>query len=138
MDNSLILVPFVGMLLLTLIIYFYMYYRRITAILSSGVKVKTREDLAKLPTNAVNASDNFQNLFEVPVIFYVCVLAIYITKQVDIFYMICAFGFLLFRTLHSIVHCSYNNIMHRFTIHAISSLFAWIMVFRLSFNVLTD
>jgi hypothetical protein len=135
-DHSLILIPFVGMLLLTLVVHVYLFYRRITAIRRTGIQLRTRADLDKLGPLAVNASNNFQNLCELPVIFYACVLALYVTNQVDAGYLVCAFGFLIFRVIHSAIHCTYNNIMQRFSVYAISSLFLWVMVVRLALGML--
>jgi hypothetical protein len=135
-NQAMILVPFVGMLLLTLVVFVYMFYLRITAIRASGIRPQTRADLDKLPPRAVNSSNNFQNLFELPVVFYACVLALYATNQVDSFHVLCAFGFLVFRVAHSAIHCTYNNIMHRFSVYAVASLFLWVLVVRLAFGTL--
>ena len=136
MSRSLIFVPFAGMFLLTLAVYIVMYYRRITAIRALGVRPRTRADLDQFPPGAVNSSANFQNLFELPVIFYACVLALHQLNLVDSAHVICAFGFLAFRIAHSAIHCTYNEVMHRFSVHAIASLFLWVMVLRLAFAVL--
>jgi hypothetical protein len=75
------------------------------------------------------------NLFELPVIFYACVLALYVLRQADHIHVICAYGFLLFRVLHSLIHCTYNNIMQRFAVYAIASFFLWVMVVRLALGI---
>lgn len=136
MNHSLILIPFVGMLLLTLAVFVYMFSLRIPAIRASAVEIKSRADLENLPPRAVSSAHNFQNLFELPVIFYACVLALYITRQADYLHVICAFGFLFFRIAHSVIHCTYNHIMQRFVVYAIASIFLWIMVIRLAIGVL--
>jgi hypothetical protein len=137
-QSPLIFVPFVGLLLLTLIVFLYMFYLRIAAIQATGIEPKTRADLERLPPRAVNAANNFQNLFELPVIFYACVLALYVLNLADTLHIICAFGFLVFRILHSAIHCSYNHIMQRFVVYAIGGLFLWTMVLRLAYSVLRN
>jgi hypothetical protein len=132
MNDSPILVPFAGMLLLTLVVWVVMFYRRITAIQALGVRPRTRADLELLGPAAVNASNNLQNLFELPVVFYACVLALLQTAQVDALHVACASGFFAFRIAHSAIHCTYNEVMHRFSVYAIASLFLWIMVVRLA------
>jgi hypothetical protein len=136
MNQSLILIPFVGMLLLTLVVWVVMFYRRITAIQTLGIRPQTRADLELLGPGAVNASNNLQNLFELPVVFYACVLALMQTNQVDSFHVACAFGFFAFRIAHSTIHCTYNHVMHRFSVYAVASLFLWIMVVRLALATL--
>jgi hypothetical protein len=117
---------------LTLVVWLVMFGRRIPAIQASGVMPQTRADLDRLPAPAVNASNNLQNLFELPVVFYSCVLALYTLNQVDVVHVMCAFGFLVFRIAHSTIHCTYNDVMHRFTVYAIAGVFLWIMVVRLA------
>jgi hypothetical protein len=127
-----IFVPFAGMMVLTLAVWLLMFQRRIAAIRTLGIQIQTRADLERLPAPAVNASNNLQNLFELPVIFYACVLALHVTGLVDTAHVVCAFGFFVFRIAHSAIHCTYNHIMQRFTVYAIASLFLWIMVVRLA------
>jgi hypothetical protein len=138
MQSSLIFVPFAGLLVLTLVVFLYMFYLRITAIQATGIEPKTRADLDRLPPRAVNAANNFQNLFELPVIFYACILALQMLNLADSLHIICAFGFLVFRVLHSAIHCSYNHIMQRFIVYAVGSLFLWTMVVRLAYSVLRN
>jgi hypothetical protein len=133
---ELIFVPFAGTMLLTLVVWVVMFARRIGAIHASGVRPRTRADLDRLPVPAVNASNNLQNLFELPVLFYACVLALYQLGQVDHLHITCAFGFLAFRIAHSTIHCTYNDVMHRFAVYATASIFLWIMVVRLAATVL--
>ncbi len=138
MRSSLILVPFAGMFVLTLVVWVNMFYHRVAAIRAAGVRPQSRADLDKYPPLAVNSSANFQNLFELPVIFYACVLALLATNRVDTLAVVCAFGFFVFRVFHSAIHCSYNNVDHRFSAYAISALFLWVMVLRLGAGVLHD
>jgi hypothetical protein len=135
---ALVLVPFVGMFVLTLVVWIVMYWHRIRAIRASGVTPQTRADLDELPPRAVNSSANLQNLFELPVIFYACVLALVVTNRVDWLDVVCGFGFFVFRVLHSAIHCTYNDVMQRFTVYAISSIFLWVMVVHLTILVLHD
>jgi len=136
MASSIIFVPVVGMFLLTLVVWVWMFRERIRAMRELGIEPQTRADLDRLGPRAVNSSANFQNLFELPVIFYACVLALVAVRAADTLVVVCAFGFLAFRIAHSVIHCTYNQVMHRFTVYAIASLFLWVMVLRLAVAVL--
>jgi len=136
MSPNMILGPMAGMFLLTAVVFVYMFVLRIGEIRSSGRMPRTRADLDKYSPRAVNSSNNFQNLFELPVIFYACVLGICVTNQTDQFYGICAHGFLLFRIIHSAIHCTYNNIMHRFSAYFVASIFLWVMVIRFTMSLM--
>jgi hypothetical protein len=82
------------------------------------------------PTLVSNPSDNLKNLFEMPIIFYALVLYLFLTKQVDMVYVTAAWGFVLFRTMHSAVHCTFNRVMLRFYLYLCSSIAVWLMAGR--------
>ena len=120
-------------MLLTLVVWVYMYGRRLPLIFSSGLDPKqmTPLELARLsPPQVSNPSDNLKNLFELPTVFYVVVLYIYVTNQVDAAYLWAAWGFFLFRALHSAVHCTFNFIPLRFALYVISAGALWFIVLR--------
>lgn len=59
------------------------------------------------------AADNFTNLFEVPVVFYaLCALAI-ATGHVPGWLPALAWLFVASRIVHSAIHCTCNNVIHR-------------------------
>lgn len=61
-------------------------------------------------------SDNYNHLFELPVLFYVlCALAI-ASQQIPNWLPIAAYLFVVSRVIHSIIQCTYNKVMHRFAI----------------------
>ena len=93
-------------------------------------------ELARLsPPQVSNPSDNLKNLFELPTIFYAVILYLYATNQVDAVYVGTAWGFFLFRTMHSAVHCSFNYIPLRFVLYVISAGALWFMVLRAAIAV---
>jgi hypothetical protein len=133
MDQTTIFHPFLATMLLTLVVWFYMYARRLTFIFSSGLDPKqmTPAELARLsPTQVSSPSDNLKNLFEVPTVFYAVVLYLYLVHQVDALYVGAAWIFFVFRALHSVVHCTFNFIPLRFFLYVSSSLAVWLMVVR--------
>lgn len=133
MDQGVIFQPFFATMLLTLVVWIYMYGRRLPFIFSNGLDSKqmTPAELARVsPPQVSNPSDNLKNLFELPTVFYAVVLYLYATSHVDVTYVIAAWGFFLFRVLHSIVHCTFNLIPLRFALYVISAMALWFMVAR--------
>ena len=111
MDRTAIVLPFVGTMLLTIVVWAYMYAQRIPFILRSKLSPQqmTAAELARLsPAAVANPSDNLKNLFELPTIFYAVALYLYAAEQVDALYVIAAWVFFGFRVLHSAVHCTFN------------------------------
>lgn len=82
------------------------------------------------PPAVANPSDNLKNLFEIPTLFYALSLYLFVTQQVDGIYLIAAWVFVAFRVLHSAVHCTFNIVVLRFWLYAISTLTFWLMLGR--------
>jgi hypothetical protein len=125
--------PFFSMLLLTLIVWFAMYARRIPFILKYQLRPEqlTALELARIsPPAVVNPSDNLKNLFEIPTLFYALCLYLYATQSVDRIYLAAAWIFVAFRVAHSLVHCTINVIVLRFWLYAISTLALWFIAIR--------
>lgn len=138
MEQAAILVPFFGTMLLTFIVWLYMYARRIPFIMRN--KLTPRQlvpaELARLsPPEVANPSDNLKNLFELPTIFYAVVLYLYAARQVDGLYVGAAWVFFGLRVLHSAVHCTFNFVPLRFWLYAVSAVALWFMVLRLAWQI---
>ena len=134
MAQTAIFGPFFAMMLLTLVVWVYMYVRRIGFITKNGI---SPEDLAipgtlaqVSPAAVSNPSDNLKNLFEVPVLFYALALYLFVAGQADITYVTAAWVFVFFRVLHSAVHCTFNRVMLRFCLYLVATLAVWFMVVR--------
>jgi hypothetical protein len=134
MPQSAIFGPFFATIFLTLLVWVYMYVRRIHFIRSSKLSPKDMAvpgALAQLSPPAVsNPSDNFKNLFEIPVLFYALALYLFVSNQVDAAYVTAAWIFVGFRALHSAVHCTFNLVMLRFYLYLISTLAVWFIAIR--------
>lgn len=138
MDQIAIFVPFVGTMLLTIVVWLYMYARRIPFIMRNDFTPQqlTPAEFARLsPPEVSNPADNLKNLFELPTIFYAVVLYLYAVQQVDRWYLGAAWVFFGFRVLHSVVHCTFNFIPLRFWLYAISALALWFMVLRIAWRI---
>ena len=133
MHQTAIFGPFFATMLLTFVVWVYMYARRIPFIQRSGFKPGELSParLAELsPPEVSNPSDNLKNLFEIPVLFYALALYLYATQQVDAVYVTAAWIFVAFRVLHSAVHCTVNIVLLRFWLYAASTIAVWFMIFR--------
>lgn len=139
MHPQAIFVPFFVTMLLTLVVWVYMYAKRIPFIQRAGL---TPEQLtpagiaAASPPDVANPSDNLKNLFEIPTLFYALVLYLYVTDQVDGVYVIAAWVFAIFRILHSAVHCTINIVILRFWIYCVATLAVWFMLVRAAWQAL--
>lgn len=133
MTQDAIFSPFFATVFLTLLVWVYMYIRRIRFITSMiGPKdLAVPGRLAQIsPPSVSNPSDNLKNLFEIPVLFYALVLYLFVTKQVDSVYVTAAWVFVVFRALHSVVHCTFNLIMLRFYLYLFAAIAVWFIAIR--------
>ena len=127
-----ILLPFIGMMLLTFVVWVVMYRRRIGYLKTQRIhpqKLQTPEQLkALVPAEIEFPANNLRNLFELPVLFYALCLYVHATGTADWAYIGAAWLFLLLRCAHSFVHCTTNTVMTRFRLYALSSLALWFML----------
>lgn len=56
---------------------------------------------------------NYMNLLELPVLFYVACLTLYVMQRADGPALGLAWAFVALRVIHSVVHLTYNNVIHR-------------------------
>jgi len=134
MTQAAIFGPLFATVLLTFVVWVYMYIRRISFITSNKISSKDLAvpgALAQLSPPAVsNPSDNLKNLFEIPVIFYALAFYLFATKQVDTAYVAAAWVFVAFRVLHSAVHCTFNLVILRFYLYLFAALAVWLIAIR--------
>lgn len=140
MPQTAIFGPVFGTILLTFVVWLYMYVRRIAFIQRSGL---TPQELAvpgalaaASPPAVSNPSDNLKNLFEIPVLFYALALVLFVTQQVDATYVWAGWVFVGFRALHSAVHCTFNLVMLRFYLYLLSTLAVWFIAARAALQYL--
>jgi hypothetical protein len=132
MDQESIFIPFFGLMLLTIAVWAYMYYLRLSFInrnqLDPQSLATTREVIDIMPANINTPSENLINLFELPILFYFTCIFLYVANQVNATYLVLAYCFLIFRVAHSLVHCTYNKVMHRFLFYILSSITLWVFI----------
>lgn len=68
----------------------------------------------------VQAADNFRNLFETPVLFYALVACAVAAAYAPPWLVIGAWCYFGLRVVHTIIHGTYNNVIHRLAVFAIS------------------
>ena len=126
--------PLLGMLTLTMVVWVVLFVKRMSYISANKLNaqdMKTPEQMQQIiPDEVAAPGNNLKNLFELPVVFYALCLYLVVAVQVDAIHYYCAWVFLVFRIVHSIIHCSYNKVMHRFAVYVISSIALWVMVVR--------
>jgi hypothetical protein len=129
MDTKLIFLPAVAMVALTFAVWCRMYVTRIGQMKRERIHpqaVATSAQAAARLTDSC-AADNFRNLFELPVLFYVALVVAALTQQVNVATIGLAWLFVLLRVAHSAIHCTYNKVMHRFYAYVAGGVALWLL-----------
>ena len=131
MENPLA-IPFFGMMLLTIVVWVYMYICRLSYILSEGIlaqDLNTPEKLHQLVPEQINApSNNLKNLFELPILFYAGCLYQFIQGDPSLVVVYSAYLFWVFRIVHSCIHCTLNQVLLRFGAYALGAIALFTMI----------
>ncbi len=134
-----LLMPLLALVFLTFLVWVYMYVTRLSEIKRKSINpqnLDTRVHGQALLTDSPAQADNLKNLFELPVLFYVAVMLALVLMIQDRFLVQLAWGYVALRYIHSLVHCTYNRVMHRFTAYAASCLILMLIWARLAVYVL--
>ena len=137
MDNAIWLAA-VGMAGLTCAVWFRMYYVRIGQMKRERIhpqSVATSAEAAARLTDS-RAADNFRNLFELPVLFYLALAFAAQAGLVDALVLVLAWAFVTLRVVHSAIQCGYNKVMHRFYAYAAGALVLWALWLLLAARLL--
>jgi hypothetical protein len=135
MPQELIFAPMGAMALLTFIVLGFIPARRFRAAFAGRVKAddfKFGESTA-VPGDVSIPNRNFMNLLELPVLFYVAGLMYYVAGRLDQAALVVAWTYVALRAVHTVIHLTYNNVIHRLTAYALSNFV--LMAFWLLFFV---
>jgi len=139
MSKEIIFLPVILMVLLTIVVWGRMLVVRMSAMKSVRIhpeKMKSQKAKELLPEGANIPAENFVNLFEVPVLFYLLVTFLYLSDTVSLFYIITGFIYVFLRYIHSFIALTYNKVIHRFQAYLLSCLVLWAMWGKFSYHTI--
>jgi len=67
----------------------------------------------RVPEQVRLANRNYMNLLEIPILFYAVTVIIYSTGTATKTMIVVSWAFVALRLLHSVIHLTTNNVMHR-------------------------
>jgi hypothetical protein len=134
MSVASLLVPVFVQVALTLALMGWMASHRVTAIRSGAVRprdIALREP--NWPARATQIANCFHNQFELPVLFYVLVALILITRTNSTEFVLLAWAFVITRLVHAFIHTTSNRVDRRF--YAMAAGMAILVVMWIIFAV---
>jgi len=138
-SNFQIIYPMFAMVLLTFSVLIRLFRARVRAVADGKTEVKyfrvyqgagEAEESAKL-------ARHFTNLYEAPVLFYACCLAILLTGISDIVMLVMAWSYVALRVVHTFIHTGRNRIGPRARVYFASWIVLLAMWLLLVFRVAT-
>jgi hypothetical protein len=128
-----VLTPVLALVVWSLIVWAWMYALRIPAMQKAGINpddARHPGSLDALPSSARQVADNYNHLMEQPTIFYALAFFSFLTGHDTGIVVTLAWTYVLLRVLHSLIQCTVNRVMLRFTIFSISTLvlIAWAVI----------
>ena len=138
MKPDLIFWPAIAMVALTLVVWVRMYRTRIAQMKRERIHPQavatSAQSAAKLTDS--KAADNFRNLFELPVLFYLALVIAAQTGNVNLLTLTLAWAFVALRIAHSAIHCTYNKVYHRFYAYFFGGAVLWILWAVIAYGML--
>ena len=124
-----ILWPVVTLVGLTACIWVLMYVRRISEIAKNRIDPQSlaTSETASSKLRNVSAADNFSNLLETPVLFYAICIILLATGEVTRLQLVLAWLYVALRAAHSLIHVTYNGVVHRWAVYVASTLCLFVM-----------
>jgi hypothetical protein len=128
------LAPVLALIVLTLLMWIWMYATRIATMQKAGIKLQEARhpgSLNGLPSLARHATDNYNHLLEQPTIFYVLVFYIVFSGHSDGLHIYLAWAYVALRVVHSLIRCTANVVVTAgFFIFSLSTLVLMVMAAR--------
>lgn len=124
MGDKQILWPVFGLALWTSLVLLQIPRARFTAafrreVLADDFKLG---ESARVPPHVSLPNRNYMNLLEMPQLFHVVCLLLFVTHGANATTVNVAWAYVALRVAHSLVHLSYDNVFHRLTLFALSNL----------------
>jgi hypothetical protein len=123
MEPALIFQPLLALVGLTFLVLLRIPFVRIRAAQESRVVVEDFRlgESQQVPPDVAIPNRNYMNLLELPLLFYVLGVSLFVTRHVDALQLALAWSYVALRVGHSLVHLTYNNVLHRLALFALSN-----------------
>ncbi len=132
-----LLTPLLVQVALTFVLLFTMGYHRVSSISKGQIRVR---DIALRQPNWLEVTTRignaYHNQLEMPLLFYLLVCLLLITKLDDNLFLILAWGYVVLRLIHAVIHVSTSRARLRFFVFAASSVVLLLMWLRFAVKLI--
>ena len=117
------LAPVFVQVILTFALLFWMAYLRVAAVRNGEAKPR---DVAlrqpNWPVRVIQVANAYQNQLELPLLFYLLVVLLMVTRNVAYTDVLLAWIFVILRIVHAAIHVTSNHLLRRFLAFAAGSV----------------
>ena len=133
-----IFLPAVAMVVLTVVVTFRMFFERVRQMRAERIPFREIPSGSQMAARFADtrAADNYRNLFEAPVLFYLALVVAAVTGNATGLVIGLAWAYVAIRYLHSYIHCTYNRVRHRLYAFLASNLVLWALWIILAISLL--
>jgi len=111
MESKLIFYPVIAQIIVTFIVYSLLPIAKARVLKTTEVDIHRRAlHNDAWPDSVLKISNNLQNQFESPVLFYALCFMLWALNIVSVFALYIAWGYVFLRVVHVFVHTGANNI----------------------------
>lgn len=139
MSPNAILYPVFAMFLLVAIVLFRLARLRLGAISRREIRISHFRHYAldgSETDEMLFTARNLANIFEVPVLFFVVCILIYVTSNVDLYYVILAWAYVVGRYVHTYIHVTSNVVRTRFFVYMTTNFVMLAIWVRLAVDII--
>ncbi|KEQ09320.1 MULTISPECIES: MAPEG family protein [Pseudorhizobium] len=111
--SNIMIWPMIAHAFLVFGLYYLLSSRRIGAVRAGTAKAEQFKENRDEPLESLLIHNNLKNQFELPLLFHVVCLALYLTTADNVVTAFLAWAFVLSRYVHSYVHITSNRLRHR-------------------------
>ena len=135
MQNPAILYPVFALAFWTFLVLLLIPFYRVRAGLRREIRTEDFRygESATVPGYVSIPNRNYMNLLELPILFYVVCILFFVAGSAPALAINVAWIYVGLRVIHSIIHLSYNNVIHRLTAFASSNvvlILLWLIAAR--------
>ena len=133
-----VFLPAVAMVVLTVVVTFRMFFERVRQMRAERIPFREIPSGSQMAARFADtrAADNYRNLFEAPVLFYLALVVAAVTGNATATVIGLAWAYVAIRYLHSYIHCTYNRVRHRLYAFLASNLVLWALWVILAISLL--
>lgn len=135
MQNTM-MTPMLALVVWTLVMWVWLYAMRIPAMQKAKIDAsrlkgpETHDEFNRIPPHVHWPAQNYNHLFEQPVIFYAICVYSFLVGVADDLNVWLAWGYVALRVVHSLIQSTTNYVPARFMVFTLSSIVLVVIVAR--------